>query len=72
MITGLTGILGIVLVEAHAINRKGEVLAMGKMDHTGMAPEADPVRSGPATELSADAYRFAPMTALPQVTRFDR
>jgi probable HAF family extracellular repeat protein len=31
--------LGIVLVEAHAINRKGEILAMGKMDHGGTAPE---------------------------------
>ena len=30
---------GIVLLEAHAINRKGEILAMGmgKMDHGGMA-----------------------------------
>ena len=38
------GALGIVLVEAHAINRKGEILAMGQldhggMDHGGMAPE---------------------------------
>ena len=31
--------LGIVLVEAHAINRKGEILAMGQMDHGGMAPD---------------------------------
>ena len=34
-----SGALGIVLVEAHAINRKGEILAMGQMDHGGMAPE---------------------------------
>jgi probable HAF family extracellular repeat protein len=34
-----SGALGIVLVEAHAINRKGEILAMGEMDHGGMAPE---------------------------------
>ena len=32
-----TDALGIVLVEAHAINRKGEILAMGQTDHTGMA-----------------------------------
>ena len=31
--------LGIVLVEAHAINRKGEILAMGQLDRGGMAPE---------------------------------
>jgi len=35
--TGLTGTLGIVLVEAHAINRKGEILAMGNMVHGTMA-----------------------------------
>ncbi|PYL96538.1 MAG: hypothetical protein DME27_09530, partial [Verrucomicrobia bacterium] len=34
-----SGALGIVLVEAHAINRKGEILAMGQMNHGGMAPE---------------------------------
>src|SRR6476660_8158638 len=33
------GALGIVLVEAHAINRKGEILAMGQLDHGGMDPE---------------------------------
>jgi probable HAF family extracellular repeat protein len=27
---------GIVLVEAHAINRKGDILAMGTLDHSGM------------------------------------
>src|SRR5438874_565543 len=31
--------LGVVLVGAQAINRKGEILAMGQMDHGGMAPE---------------------------------
>ena len=34
-----SGALGVVLVGAHAINRKGEILAMGQMDHGGMAPE---------------------------------
>jgi len=41
---------GIVLVEAHAINRKGEILAMGNMDHGGMAPEDH--RCAPAPPLS--------------------
>ena len=31
--------LGIVLIEAHAINRKGQILAMGKMAHEIMAAE---------------------------------
>jgi probable HAF family extracellular repeat protein len=31
--------LGIVLIEAHAINRKGQILAMGKMAHGIMASE---------------------------------
>ena len=31
--------LGIVLIEAHAINRKGQILAMGKMAHGTMAAE---------------------------------
>jgi len=39
--------LGIVLVEAHAINRKGEILAMGQMDHGGMAPEDHPCAPAP-------------------------
>jgi len=30
---------GVVLVEAHAINRKGSILAMGQMHHTGKGPE---------------------------------
>jgi probable HAF family extracellular repeat protein len=44
--------LGIVLVDAHAINRKGEILAMGEMDHGemdhgGMAPEDHPCAPAP-------------------------
>ena len=31
--------LGVVFVEAHAINAKGVILAMGKIDHGDMAPE---------------------------------
>jgi short-subunit dehydrogenase len=31
--------LGIVLVEAHAINRKGQIIAMGKIAHGIMASE---------------------------------
>ena len=41
---------GTVLVDAHAINRKGEILAMGGMDHGGMAP--DNHRCAPAPPLS--------------------
>ena len=41
---------GTVLMEAHAINRKGEILAMGGMDHGGMAPEDH--RCAPAPPLS--------------------
>jgi probable HAF family extracellular repeat protein len=39
--------LGIMLVEAHAINRKGEILAMGKMDHGDMAPAHQPCAPAP-------------------------
>jgi probable HAF family extracellular repeat protein len=39
--------LGIVLMEAHAINRKGEILAMGKMDHGETAPEDHPCAPAP-------------------------
>jgi len=48
-----TDALGIVLLEAHAINRKGEVLAMGmgKMDHGGMTGEEDHI-CAPAPPLS--------------------
>jgi len=42
-----SGALGIVLVEAHAINRKGEILAMGQLDHGGMAPEDHPCAPAP-------------------------
>ncbi len=45
-----SGALGVVLVGAHAINRKGEILAMGQMDHGGMAPEDH--RCAPAPPLS--------------------
>jgi probable HAF family extracellular repeat protein len=31
--------LGVILIEAHAINRKGAILAIGTMDHGGMAPD---------------------------------
>ena len=41
---------GTVLVEAHAINRKGEILAMGGMDPAGMAP--DDHRCAPAPPMS--------------------
>src|SRR5438046_2984384 len=41
---------GTVLVDAHAINRKGEILAMGGMDDGGMAP--DNHRCAPAPPLS--------------------
>ena len=41
---------GTVLLEAHAINRKGEILAMGGMDHGGMASEDH--RCAPAPPLS--------------------
>jgi probable HAF family extracellular repeat protein len=41
---------GTVLVEAHAINRKGEILAMGGMDPAGMAPDTH--RCSPAPPLS--------------------
>jgi probable HAF family extracellular repeat protein len=36
---GSAAALGVVLIEAHAINSKGLILAMGKIDHGGMAPE---------------------------------
>jgi probable HAF family extracellular repeat protein len=39
--------LGIVLVEAHGINRKGEILAMGRMDHGDMAPGHQPCAPAP-------------------------
>ena len=42
-----SGALGIVLVEAHAINRKGEILAMGELDHGGMASEDHPCAPAP-------------------------
>jgi probable HAF family extracellular repeat protein len=40
-------VLGIVLVEAHAINGKGQILAMGKMDHGGTALENHPCAPAP-------------------------
>ena len=45
--------LGIVLMEAHAINRKGEILAMGELDARSDGGRGSPLRSGPAIKLSA-------------------
>jgi len=46
-----TSDLGMVLMEAHAINSKGEILAMGQMDHGETAPEDHPCAPAPPSSF---------------------